>query len=322
MSDNTRRKLRLITNSVVNCFRSCPKKHFYRNVQLRRPETDSEALNIGTYVHRELEAFWTGQAIVLGSILPLEDPYAHYKCVAMVEGYRERYPRDQWDFEVLDVEKQFQVPLINPETGHKSQTWVLGGKIDAVIRKDGKLYIVEHKTSASDIEQGSEYWQKLRLDAQIATYMAAAEIIYGEKCHGCLYDVLGKPRSKPMLATPIESRKYTKAGALYKQQRDVDETPEQYLNRIRLHIAENPEKYYQRAIIHRTEEDAMDSAFDLWNTAKMIRECEKHNRWSRNPSACYQWYSACEYFKACTGDVDINNDLYFRTATAEHEELA
>lgn len=73
----------------------------------------------------------------------------------------------------------------------------------------GSCLIVEHKTSSSDVEEGSSYWKRLRLDAQVSTYMVGARAL-GFEPVGVLYDVIRKPRFKPMKATPVEARAYTK----------------------------------------------------------------------------------------------------------------
>ena len=51
----------------------------------------------------------------------------------MLAGYDARWGSHQ--YVVLGVEQEFRAPLINPDTGHASRTWTLGGKLDVRVRE-------------------------------------------------------------------------------------------------------------------------------------------------------------------------------------------
>src|SRR5690606_34963330 len=185
------------------------------------------------------------------------DPYALVMAEELLVAYTARWGDS--GLEAVAVEAEFNMPLTNPETGAASRTFRRGGKIDAVVRSpDGALHIVEHKTTASDIEQGSTYWRKVQaLDTQVSTYMAGARSL-GFDVVDCIYDVVRKPALKPLKATPVESRKYTAKGFLYANQREADETPEEYRTRLRADICERTERYFARGQIVRLAEDERD----------------------------------------------------------------
>jgi hypothetical protein len=73
----------------------------------------------------------------------------------------------------------------------------------------GTTVLIEHKTSSSDIEDGSTFWKRLRLDSQASNYLVGAKAA-GFEPTAVLYDVIRKPRIKPYTATPVEKREYTK----------------------------------------------------------------------------------------------------------------
>ena len=188
------------------------------------------------------------------------------------------------------------------------------------------LLILETKTSAEDITPGSTYWRRIRLDPQIGVYLRAAQQ-KGLDPLGIGYDVLGKPALRPLKATPLESRKYTKPtkkdpeSRLYANQRERDETPEEYGERCLAAIASEPDAYYQRALPVRLHQEQHDGAVDVWQTAQTMREARRLNVYPRNPDACFQWSRACDFLAACCGDVPIDDPLLFRRQEREHEEL-
>ena len=186
------------------------------------------------------------------------------------------------------------------------------------------LLIIETKTSSEDISPGSQYYRRLRMDRQIGVYLRAAQQM-GMDVVGMGYDIIGKPQLRPYKATPIESRKYTKAtktepSRLYANQRDRDETPEEYGQRCLAAIIAEPDAYYQRAIPVRLFQEQHESAVDVWQTAGAIREARRLNVFPRNPDACFTWNRSCDYLSVCAGDVPIDDPLLFRRERP-HEEL-
>jgi hypothetical protein len=118
-----------------------------------------------------------------------------------------------------------------------------------------------------------------------------------------------------------EGRLVTDAGGtLYANMRDTDETPEEYRERLRADIGANPEAYYQRSTIVRLAEEERDAAYDVWTTARSLREAELSQRWPRNVDACDQYGKLCPYFDVCSGTAAISDPARFRDAE-EHEEL-
>jgi hypothetical protein len=190
-----------------------------------------------------------------------------------------------------------------------------------------KVYLWETKTSSEDISSGSSFWKRTILDPQLSLYIPALQSM-GHDPHGCIYDALRKPALDPKKATPTEKREYTKAGKLYKNQRETDETPAEFHQRCLDAIAEKPDRYYARGIVVRLEEEVLEAAADVWNTAAQMREARRqllHGKrrlqvYPRNPDSCMSWSRECDYLNVCAKMAAIDDPLLFQHEP-EHVEL-
>ena len=311
---------RKLTNSMRSKFNACHRAYKIAYVDLIRPAKASEALTFGTAMHALLEAYWTGANPDFSKTTG--DEFKDKTLIALYDGYIEKWGlKDYLNYERIDAEIGFEAPLMNPETGGVSKTWVLAGKIDAIAKDKttGKHIIVEHKTTSQDIGPGSDYWKKLPIDGQVSGYYVGASTL-GYDVDVCLYDVIRKPTIKPYKATPEENRKYKKDGTLYAGQHETDETPDEWYARLKADIAERPEYYFQRIEVVRSESDLSDYLFDMWAVGREIADAERIGRWSRNPNAC-SVYGSCEYFDVCTGCASLDDVTLFRKAETPNEEL-
>jgi hypothetical protein len=325
----SRRHLAILTNSEMQTFRRCSLEHHLAYELGIRPLGHDEALRFGSLFHVGLEAWWLAYrqpemqlAAALGAMQPLAlDDYDYARAECLMRGYDARWAQAE-DIEVLAVEREFRTDLRNPVTGAKSRTYALAGKLDAIVRNhgDGRVYIVEHKTSSEDIGPGSRYWERLRIDGQVSTYFAGARAL-GYEPAGCLYDVIGKSRHAPLKATPEESRKYTKTGQLYAAQRDRDESAEEYGLRLASAITEDPDKYYRRGFVVRLESDERDAAFDAWQTARLMREARATGIHARNVSSCERYGRMCGYFDVCTHAASLEDPTRYARVDNVHPEL-
>jgi hypothetical protein len=256
----------------------------------------------------------------LAALSGLVDLYERARAEAMIVGYHHRWGASP--LSTIGVEQPFRAPLRNPDTGRVSRRWVVGGKLDGVVGDEqARVFLMEHKSSSEDISPGSDYWVRLRLDSQAPTYLAGARAL-GLRPLGIVYDLLRKPTLEPRRATPAESRRYTKNGTLDARQRETDEDPEEYRDRIIAAIAEAPEKYYQRAEVVRTEAEEVEAARDLWEHAHAISEARRTGRHPRNPGACLSWGRSCEFVACCSGAESPETSTRFRRVPPDcNEEL-
>lgn len=218
---------------------------------------------------------------------------------AMVRGYANRYQAE--DFEIEAVEQEFAVPIRNPETGAESRTFTLAGKVDGLVRRSGKLWLIEHKTAAT---VDGAYIERLWGDFQTVLYSWAVEQQGGEPVEGIIYNVIAKAALRPY--EPGKTRKEA-------------ETPEQFGERLAEWYAK-PEAY------HREELLVSSARFDslraeLWELTQALLDARRRDVWYQNPSQCFQWGHPCAYWpicRSCDNPNIIDNDYHHE---APHSEL-
>jgi hypothetical protein len=339
--------LPVLTESRQKCGRRCQREHYFAYLLGYRVAVEDEALRLGTMEHKGLEVRWSGGDLdaALAAMEPLAaSPFEFAKAYAMLVGYVARWEDDLERYEVLAVERTFEAPLLNPETGAASRTWVLGGKLDAVVREraTGRVLLLEHKTAGVDVSPGSDYFKRLVIDGQISTYYAGARAL-GYDVEGAIYDVLRKPALRPGVVPLLDeagvkivldqggARVKTKDGKKWRETGDSasgyvlqtrPETADEFRARCLDAIASDPTGYYARAEVVRLEAEMTEAAFDTWQLARQLRESEVAGRFPRNPDACVRYGSTCGFFPVCTGEASIEDETRYRKLTTINPELA
>jgi hypothetical protein len=309
--------MELLTHSRLSCARSCLRRHLLRYELGLRPEEDAEPLQLGTLYHRMHELNSADACAALATQCP--DPFRGMLAHALWAHHPLCTHKPQ--FEVLAHEVQFEFPLRNPDTAGTSRTFMVAGKIDKIIRlSDGRIAVLEHKTTASDIGPGSDYWLRVRMDQQVTLYLHGARAA-GFDATTIVYDVAKKPSQRPYKATPHESRKYTKDGRLYANQREFDEQPAEYYDRIAAELADHQSEYYAAHEIARMQTDLDLCDREIWQQAQTIMSARAKSAWYRNPDAC-TGRARCEYLDVCS--LDLEHGVVpsgFRKVDNVHPEL-
>jgi uncharacterized Fe-S cluster protein YjdI len=332
----------VLTHSSESCFKVCPRKFQLRYRLGLRPAHDSDALRLGSAFHAGLEVLKGGATVAEAEQL-IRGSYADATCppwlqpdefaveeetaVALVRGYAKRYENDLI-VEYVAVEQSFEIPIVNPDTGRQSKLFKSAGKIDGIVRlPDGRLALLEHKTTSDSIEPGSDYWRRLLMDSQISRYFLAAREV-GFDVQTVVYDVVRKPQIRP--------KAVAKADRLYAvQQRGYfslsltgpcpeRETPKMFGARLLHDLSERPEHYFARSEIPRLESDLNEYRGEQWQIAQQIHQADRHGRFYRNTNACLSPYR-CEYLDVCRGmcgDPNEQTPVGFKRADNLHPELA
>jgi site-specific DNA-cytosine methylase len=247
--------------------------------------------------------------------------------VALVRGYARRYA-DDIICTYLAVELPFDLPIVNPETNAPTPLFRSGGKIDAIVElPDGRLALMEHKTTGDDISPGSDYWQRLKMDSQISRYYLAAKAL-GYDVQTTVYDVVRKPGIKPRNISKADRTQATHEGHYFGHPLTATcperETPALYAARLLADLRERPDFYFARMEIPRLEADLDEFRWEQWAIQQTIRQAQRTGRFYRNTGACTSPYR-CAYLDVCRGQLgDPNEDIPagFRRVARLHEELA
>jgi len=200
-------------------------RYAYRD-NLTSRNSPHHALWIGQGVHIALAAYYRGDDPMQSldqwfwsELGPDQSPEEQREAeetkllmTTMIVGYLE-FAKTTDDFEVIAVE----TPLSARIRGTHA---TLVGTLDLLVRRRGRLWVVDHKTCASFADPLA-----LELDDQMTAYLWLVAQIYGEVPAGAVYNQLRKKiPAEPMLL---------QSGMRLSKDKSVDTTPEKYLAAIR-----------------------------------------------------------------------------------------
>lgn len=337
----------LLTNSRLSAKKKCARLHYYRYELGVRPQTDAVPLRMGAAFHKGVELRHTQSTddAIANALADYELAPQHWSServydwmveretvAVMLAAYFWRWaPGSQAGqpdeiVERVATELPFQVPIINPDTGRPTPSFVLAGKIDGIVRlADGRLAIHEIKTTGDDIGPESDYWARLRVDHQISTYVHAARRL-GHHVETVIYDVAKKPDIRPRQIPLVDDqgvkivhdasgqRVRTKDGKKWRESGDTDqgfvlqtrpETPTEFGMRFLDDIVARPSHYYARREIPRLDADMREFEHELWDQQQELREAQTKSRWYRNTQACVG-FGTCEYARLCWNGIAVD----------------
>jgi len=244
------------TYSMWSLFRNCRKACEYRYVLGLVPQEKDPNLSFGSLIHeclqrwhgnrdlREVSDFIDGACANRTSDDSVRKDW--HLAREMMAGYAVRYPAE--DFAVVELERTFEGPIINPETGAASRSFVLAGKVDGIVRIGDEHFVLEHKT-ASTID--ADYLERLWTDFQIAIYSHYVEQTLGIPITGVIYNVLAKARLQQSAGETEEEYQARRADLLAKSKtgkttakRRMPETDEEFQARL-------ADKYSEPQMFHR-----------------------------------------------------------------------
>jgi hypothetical protein len=247
-----------VSATSLQTYKACPVRYRIGYVEGIRLAEDPPPFRMGTAWHRGLEVLEMIAGTLVGDVAITEDnrlEIAVTEATAVYQDIPAWADATEWavereivanalaayhwlygtgsEYETVATELQFELPLVNPETGHATPNFVRVGKIDRIVRHKGtgRLMIQEYKSTSKPIDSGSTYWDRLRKDTQLKFYINAArdlqekdpgtsEIGIGS-LSGLLHDVFHKPTIKPSKLTMGESAEFVKTGDYCGQKFDV-----------------------------------------------------------------------------------------------------
>lgn len=324
----------VLTYSALNTFRNCPRKYKHRYIDCLRPREKPDALSFGHVIHGAIELWYqrVDDANRLWTVLDFVDQQfperigddrqkaTWHLARAMITGYAARY--DSEDFEIVEIEKPFTGEIRNPDTGRLSQTFVMAGKADAIVRRPDGMYLLEHKTAATI---DASYLDKLWTDTQIALYSFYLRQL-GYPIVGVIYNVLLKTRLQQRAGETEAEYEARRAELAAKNKsgkstakRQLPETDEEFQARLAEWYA-RPEAFHREHIF--LSEDRLAMLQDeVWEITQQFLDARRRGKWLLNTSNCFSYQRPCEYLAFCQSGFNPNvvDNLY--EIVPPHEEL-
>lgn len=298
-----------LTNSARACFMNCPRRFQFTYVYGLAPRRQPVPLLVGTLFHEELDILYSSrnfdEAAMRARVAEACEKAASWEGMSaeesdelwgqrpvvcgLVRGYAARYLKEDLEkWEVVESEGSFEAPLPGG--------WTYRGKKDLVVRdrKDGRLYLVEHKTAG---RLDASYVAKLPLDNQILGYAWSGRES-GREFAGVVYNV---------------SRK----SALRKRQA---ETAAQFESRVEEDYVLNAGSYFYRETLVFSGADLDRFGAELKRFTGHIDRSLKEGYFYQNAGHCTAM-GVCPFLKLCLDGVTRDSLLHYRVKSNAHEEL-
>jgi len=333
----------ILTHSRLATFRTCPRKAYLAYDLGIRPEVEAEVLRVGSAFARAVEADAKGLDVCERIDAGLSDEYERALVAAMFHGHKQRWQHEP--VEHVAAELLFDLPLTNPATGGVTPIWRRAGKIDRIVRlADGRLALMEYKTTSRDFAPDADYWLALRMDMQLSIYLIAARDL-GYDVSTILYDVTRRPAQRPSQVPILDEsgmkivldgageRVRTKTGK-WRETGDKEqgyvlqtrtETPAEFAARVASVIAADPDYHFARIEVARLDDDLEQAKEEIWQQQLSYRAAQiarKPGAFYRNPNACFGHYP-CEYLAICQHrDLEHHTPAGFCRVDDVHPELA
>lgn len=357
-----------ITCSQIRSFCKCLRRHYLEYILGIRPTQQAHYFRFGGAFHDALDLRTKGQLEedAITNALKGYDDFCEYDIliekeilICILKGYFWRWQNMDSKIEVVESELSFELPIEHPLTGEKHELSICG-KIDKIVcLPDGRMAIMEHKTTSDDLDPAGNYFKRLRIDLQISIYTLAAKMM-GYPIETVLYDVVRKPTTKPKQLTQAQTQHLVKTGkylgklsgleyayGCYDVNFDeneltvivnselaevkkgargfsVTETLSMYANRLLAEMCDRYDNFYARREIARLDSDMQDTKLMLWQYAQMISRCNQDGCWPMNDSSCVG-FGTCPYFDLCNCGYDPFDNFYvpehFIQVSDVHQEL-
>jgi len=254
---------------------------------------------------------------------------------ALLKVYIDRWTEATADLEVLSIEQTLWCPLYNLDTNRRSRNFVLSGKLDKVVRDNGKIVLYDHKTTGSKIDPESNYWRQLQVEGQPKQY----EILLranGFDVDRVVWDVVRKPQIRPKrlsraaVSDILATSKYFAQDvspyglAALADATEGDKMVEDYeLFGFRVYdtIFRDPDEYLIRRTVPASNNELYDHNQNMWDLSKDIVSARRRDggRQTYNAGACLQYGTPCRYLGICEG-VDAPDSGNWRKGEV-HPEL-
>lgn len=315
----------LLTYSALATFRNCPRKYKNRYIDHLRPVEKQPALFFGQVIHQALTLYYRSQ----GNLKPAyeyiqqcfaDDKPARLLALVMLTAYADQYSQDDLDVPALDVE--FHGEIRNPKTNGRSQTFVMAGKANGIVRIRGELYLLEHRTASSAEELDHD---RLWADTQAALYCHYLRQ-NGYPIVGVVYNTLLKSRlqQKPGETETEFAQRCEELAAKNKSgkttaRRQMPETDEEFVARLKEWYLTH--EAFDRVVFRFTEDRLSLLQEEVWEVTQQYLGSRRRRQWLPNTSQCFHYNRPCEYLKYCQSGFNPELCEILFEHVPPHEEL-
>ncbi len=312
-----------LTYSALRAFRNCRRMYDLRYNRQLAPLEQDDSLALGSAFHNCLELWYKRDPNALlertaADILDFIDRSYPDRVTddwqrknwhlirAMFLAYIERYPGE--NFSVVAVEREFRAPIVNPETGCASRTFIMRGKVDALLEFNGRYFIIEHKT-ASSIDGG--YIERLPMDFQVMLYSDYLSQAMNIKIAGVLYNVVGKAQIKQGMGETEEQFLERRADLIAKSKtgkstakRKVAEPDDEFQARLAAKYREKD--MFHRDLLYFYTDQFKTLHAEVWELTQQLLVARRTGRWYMNTDYCFHYNRSCAYFPICRSGENPN----------------
>ena len=254
------RRVVKLSATAVSAFKACPMRYYLRYVKGLTTAEEKASLRYGSAWHKVLELLSLRPGDVCpecaktqknascpvcrGTDTVPDDPMdAAVRVIDAIYAAKEGMDPEQAEIEKIQIlyaatmyrhlyaeqviptlarELKFSLPLIG-NGGRALPGVTVDGVIDKIVSV-GPVSVMEHKTTGSSVDSGSDYWNHLNLDTQISLYTWAANRLIADDdlttigidadtvVGGVFYDVFHKPGIRPSELTQAESQAFVETG--------------------------------------------------------------------------------------------------------------
>lgn len=216
-------EMAFVDNTLLKAVATCSTKALVRHHLGYTAPGEGVRLKAGSAMHEALAVYMedTTQEGAERALVMLEEAYAEWAAehvdaardaaytyanvAAILARWLEMHPGHAltWSVEAGSVETAFEVPLTDDVC--------LTGRFDALVRKDGELYVLDHKTTGSIDER---FRRQFLMSSQLSGYVWAAEAVTGERVRGVIINAIEIARlpSDPKRTCKTHAVKYAECG--------------------------------------------------------------------------------------------------------------
>lgn len=190
-------------NSQLQAYKDCPERYrlkYIEAVQKRTSGEEDHHRNFGRGIHAALEMYY--KHVKAGTVLTTKEYHAAFTDiypvsmkeddlakspeggVLLLDAYINHYDQQDRDLEILAVEVTDSFPIGKREDGTDILFTI---KLDSVVKKQGCIYSMEHKTTGKSFSYG--YWGQYDPNSQMTAQSAYCLWKYGE-CSGVIVNAL------------------------------------------------------------------------------------------------------------------------------------